>query len=95
MDKTRYYRLPNGDLATVTVSAGITYDYPEGAVPLSEEEYTPLLAEAATRQAEQVATLEAADAVRGQTVYSALVSSGISPDVAQILSGYTPPGRPG
>ncbi|MER6632340.1 hypothetical protein ABT301_29670 [Streptomyces sp. NPDC000987] len=95
MDTTTHYRFPNGDLAQVTVSDGITFDSPEGTEALTPEEYAPLLADAEARLLQHVEELEAMDRERGRTVYSALVSSGIPPEAARILSGYTPPAREG
>ncbi|MFE7402110.1 hypothetical protein [Streptomyces sp. NPDC057557] len=92
MDETHFYQHADGSYSTVTFSdIEDPVTPPEGAVEITEAEYTEGVAAIEAANAQQVAEQEAAEQERARQDYEALIAAGIPAETAARMSGYTPP----
>mgnify|MGYP001047756230 CR=1 FL=1 len=87
---TQHYRLADGVLAERTVSGTDLPELPDGATPLTPEQYTAALAEVHALREEHRARLAAEDQERMRNDYDALTALGVPVSTASRLTGYTP-----
>ncbi|MCC9686849.1 hypothetical protein [Streptomyces sp. MNU103] len=90
---TQYFRTSDGVLASRTTSGAVEEPppLPEGATPLTEEEYTDELAAVEAARQEHAEELVAEDTANTRTDYLALLDTGVPEASARRMSGYTGP----
>lgn len=85
---TQHYRLPDGVLALRTVQGMDLPELPEGATPVTPEEYETELAALKVQQEEYRARLDAEDQERVRGDYDALRELGVPEATAARITGY-------
>lgn len=85
---TQHYRLPDGVLALRAVTGADLPELPEGATPVTPEEYEAELAELKGEREAHRARLAAEDQKRMKGDYDALRALGVPEETASRLSGY-------
>ncbi|MGX1301318.1 hypothetical protein RKD35_002806 [Streptomyces albogriseolus] len=93
-DVTLYYRTAGGVLATRRVSGDHAEapDLPDGATPLTAEEYDTELAAVQAERQEYVDLLASEAAANQAADYQALRALNVPEETARRLTGYTGPG---
>ncbi|WP_413752613.1 hypothetical protein NRF20_13060 [Streptomyces sp. R-74717] len=91
-EETHFYRHADGSYSSQTYGGYEgTIEPPEGAVEITEAEYTEGVAAIEAANAQKAAEEEAAAQERARQDYEALIAAGIPPETAARMSGYNPP----
>lgn len=88
--QTAYYLMPDGSVASLAVSDGATPILPEGAVPISQVEYSETVETIKAALDTASAQLQAEELAMKQADYDALILLGMPPATASRMSGWTP-----
>ncbi|WP_326768687.1 hypothetical protein OG978_32855 [Streptomyces sp. NBC_01591] len=90
-DRTFYYRHEGGSYSVRTVNYEGEVAPPDGAVEITEAEYTEGVAAVEAANAALEAEQRAAEQERFRVDYEALIAAGVPPETAARMSGYNPP----